>query len=164
GMVFAQEAAQVSSNGGVTSYSVPAQSGRAAQLDFVHAKPMPLPVNLLPGDTRRAQIQALLSSPSFGTPGVSPGSVGSGATSPEFVGVPAASAGQITPQEYGTNNHPFDTARADLNSGGATPTNTTFPYRAAGKLFFNIGSDTYICSASLIKRGVVVTAGHCAAN
>jgi Trypsin len=31
-------------------------------------------------------------------------------------------------------------------------------------LFFNIGTDTFACSASLIKRGVVVTAAHCVAN
>ena len=31
-------------------------------------------------------------------------------------------------------------------------------------LFFKIGSSTYVCSASLIKRGVVVTAAHCVAN
>jgi V8-like Glu-specific endopeptidase len=65
---------------------------------------------------------------------------------------------------FGTNNHPFSTARADLSSGGVTATNMAYPYRAAGKLFFNIGTSTYICSASLIKRGIVVTAAHCVAN
>ncbi len=84
--------------------------------------------------------------------------------SPGFVGAPAASEGGIAPQDYGTNNHPFSTAKADLSSGGVTPTNTYFPYRPAGKLFFNMGSATYICSASLIKRGVAVTAAHCVAN
>ncbi|HXN00157.1 MAG TPA: trypsin-like serine protease, partial [Candidatus Dormibacteraeota bacterium] len=45
-----------------------------------------------------------------------------------------------------------------------TATNTSYPFRAAGKLFFNIGNSTFVCSASLIKRGVVVTAAHCVAN
>jgi V8-like Glu-specific endopeptidase len=31
-------------------------------------------------------------------------------------------------------------------------------------LFFNVGNSTFVCSASLIKRGVVVTAAHCVAN
>lgn len=31
-------------------------------------------------------------------------------------------------------------------------------------MFFNIGSATYVCSASLVKPGVVVTAAHCVAN
>jgi V8-like Glu-specific endopeptidase len=35
---------------------------------------------------------------------------------------------------------------------------------SAGKLFFKVGGDTYICSASLIKPGVVVTAAHCVAQ
>ena len=39
-----------------------------------------------------------------------------------------------------------------------------YPYRAAGKLFFKIGSTSYLCSASLIKPGVIVTAAHCVAN
>src|SRR5205085_4923440 len=36
--------------------------------------------------------------------------------------------------------------------------------RASGKLFFNIGGGSYVCSASLIKRGLVVTAAHCVAE
>ena len=44
------------------------------------------------------------------------------------------------------------------------PTQFYYPYRAAGKLFFNIGSASYVCSASLIKPGVIVTAAHCVAN
>ena len=67
----------------------------------------------------------------------------------------------VTPQDFGTNNHPFTTARADLFG---LNDNAVYPYRAAGKLFFNIGSSSYICSASLIKRGIVVTAAHCVAN
>jgi V8-like Glu-specific endopeptidase len=39
-----------------------------------------------------------------------------------------------------------------------------YPYRAAGKLFFKIGTSSFICSASLIKRGIAVTAAHCVAN
>ena len=39
-----------------------------------------------------------------------------------------------------------------------------YPFRAAGKLFFKKAAETRICSASLIKRGLVVTAAHCVAN
>jgi len=67
----------------------------------------------------------------------------------------------VEAQEFGTSNHPFSTARADLIP---TATNTSYPYRASGKLFFNIGNSTFVCSASLIKRGIVVTAAHCVAN
>ena len=95
--------------GQVVSFTVPPQQ---AQLDFVHAQPMPLPAN------------------------------------------------PFMPQDYGLTGHPFTTERADLSAA----TNKMFPYRAAGKLFFQIGSSTYWCSASLIKKGVIVTAGHCVAN
>ena len=79
--------------------------------------------------------------------------------------------GEFESQEHGTSSpysaaHPFSTARADLRNlnGTAHPTNFTYPYSPSGKLFFNIGSDTFVCSASLIKRGVVVTAAHCVAR
>jgi V8-like Glu-specific endopeptidase len=65
------------------------------------------------------------------------------------------------PLDFGIANLPFSTARADLDPA---QTNEQYPYRAAGKLFFRIGSNNYICSASLIKKGLVITAAHCAAN
>jgi V8-like Glu-specific endopeptidase len=81
-----------------------------------------------------------------------------------WLGTPntAAADEEIAPQEFGTSNHPFSTARADLSIA----TNTAFPYRVSGKLFFTqVGvAGTFVCSASLIKRGVVVTAAHCVAK
>ncbi len=94
----------------------------------------------------------------------SPGQAGNGIRNPVYLGAPqvfVANDTGTTPQEFGTSNHPFSTARADLSP---LATNTSFPYRASGKLFFNIGTNTFVCSASLIKRGVVVTAAHCVAN
>jgi V8-like Glu-specific endopeptidase len=148
--------AQVKSQNGVTGITV----GSAEAIDFVNAKAMPLPANFSAPDPG-AHLQSLLSNTSLGTPGVSAGADGNGAQNSIFLGTPAASEGGIESQDYGTQNHPFTTAKADLN-GGAT--NTFFPYRPAGKLFFKIGSSNYICSASLIKKGVVVTAAHCVAN
>jgi V8-like Glu-specific endopeptidase len=111
-------------------------------------------------EAREDLIHALTSPPVLGTPGHAPDARGDGTTSPVSLGVPAPASGVIS-DEFGTNNHPFSTARADLVP---TATNTSYPYRAAGKLFFNIGSSTFVCSASLIKRGVAVTAAHCVAN
>jgi V8-like Glu-specific endopeptidase len=37
----------------------------------------------------------------------------------------------------------------------------TYPYTAVGKLFFTINGSPYVCSASVIQRRVVATAGHC---
>jgi V8-like Glu-specific endopeptidase len=66
-----------------------------------------------------------------------------------------------------------------LNRAGASPTNQcyqcfipytryfyyaryrTFPVSTVGKLFFTIGSGTYVCSASTNYIDTVMTAGHC---
>jgi V8-like Glu-specific endopeptidase len=136
---------------------------RAQAVDFVSAKPMPLPLNESFEDPTQAMIQALSSPPSLGKSGYSPGAEGSGKMNPVFLGRPAVAQAEsgVTPEDFGTNNHPFTTARADLFG---LNDNTVYPYRAAGKLFFNIGTSSYICSASLITRGIIVTAAHCVAN
>jgi len=155
-----QATAQVRSENGVTTmFSVQGQSTEE-QLDYVHAKPMPLPsLSSLP-DSKAALIRALESSPARGPAGYAAGGVGSGIMSPINLGAPVAGNDGVTPQDFGTNNHPFTTERADLSIA----TNKAFPYAIAGKLFFKIGASTYMCSASLIKRGIVVTAAHCVAN
>src|SRR5690606_25188309 len=86
------------------------------------------------------------------------GARGDGQQHPAWLPVGSRPAAEIIPQESGTMEHPFTTVRNN------TPKSiiTSYPSRASGKLFFNVGSATYVCSASLIKRGVVVTAAHCA--
>ena len=94
-----------------------------------------------------------------GTPGFVRGAQGDGQRTPTFVPLQrAASGGDFTSAEYGTSNHVFTTSRVDLPGDNVS---SRSPYRAAGKLYFNIGSSTFVCSASLIKRGVIVTAAHC---
>jgi V8-like Glu-specific endopeptidase len=122
---------------------------------------MPMPD---PGVAPPSQTQALLQSPVLGAPGNEPGGIGSGRQHTVRLAVPqtlSPSGDDVTPQEHGSSGQPFTTNRVD-----ALGDNTQFyyAYRATGKLFFNIGSSTYVCSASLIKPGVVVTAGHCVAN
>ena len=127
----------------------------------MNAKPMPMPINPSAMDPTQALIQSLLTTPAKGPSGHSPGAVGTGIESPVFLGTPAAADNGVSSEDWGTNNHPFTTVRADLFSLG---TNQNYPYRAAGKLFFNINGSSFICSASLIARGIVVTAAHCVAN
>ena len=128
--------------------------------DFVNARPMPLPLAAGP-------IDMVPSLQDFGTPGFSPGAVGNGRTSPITLPLPTISDhdGDMKgpePYEVGTSNRPFSTARADLATAA---TNTQYPYRASGKLYHKDASNnTFVCSASMIKRGVVVTAAHCVAN
>jgi len=149
----------VTSSRGVTVLNV---RNQAASVDFVHARPKPLPINPFAADSTQALMQALGTVPDLGPSGYSPGAAGSGKTSPLFLGRPEVGQNdEVTPEDFGTNNHPFTTARADLFTQN---TNTTYPYRAAGKLFFNEPAGSFICSASLIKRGIVVTAAHCVAK
>ncbi len=115
----------------------PFQPESAPAVDFSHAKPMPLPQ------------AASRPTPSAAAPEW-PGPAGYSG------GFNAKQSGAI-PNEAGTSNHPFTTAHANVSS-------SAYPAAATGRLFFNIGTDTFVCSASLIKPGVVVTAAHCVAN
>jgi len=164
--------AQVIERGAVTGYKADqASQARNSTIDFVNAKPFPLPE--APESASVAAQQDLMNNLANRYQSAAPtasghavGRAGSGDEFPVELGAPAVApeiemmeGGEVESQQFGTLNHPFSTARADLN----VPTNTRYPYRASGKLFFNIGANTYVCSASLIKRGVIVTAAHCVA-
>ncbi len=141
----AQSSAVVDS---LVTMSPDSASNTGAEIDYVNAKAMPLPRSYSPSD----QLEALLAPASNLQPAARLGNFGDGLTNLLNLGRPAApdlGEDEVSPEEFGTSNHPFSTARADL-SGIAT--NTQYPYRAAGKLFFNIGTSTFVCSASLIKR------------
>ncbi|MGN6314922.1 trypsin-like serine peptidase [Trinickia sp.] len=161
--IAAGAAAQhVKSLGALTQFVQPAQSSEAAgTIDFEHALPMPLPN---PGFVPPTREESLLLAPSkLGAPGHMAGGVGNGKRESTRIARPLALSTEdgVAPQEFGTSSQPFTTNRVD-----ALGDNTQFYYafRPTGKLFFNIGSSTYLCSASLIKPGVVVTAAHCVAN
>lgn len=164
--VFAVPSAQA---GPVTGGAVPVRES-AGTIDYVNAKPMPLP------QAPFAPVYDSSDIPpgSLGAPGSVKGSVGNGVMTPVRIptekGATEGTDGGIGSQEYGTSNHPFTTKRVD-----APPTNNNtnslangvslrYPFRATGKLYFNKPDGTYICSASLIKRGIIVTAAHCVAN
>jgi hypothetical protein len=155
-------AAGVSREGNLTKLTLPAVNAASdAGIDFKNAKPMPLPqVSSLAGPAASA---ATLSHP--GPAGSASGQQGTGQARPttvvpegELLNAIEAAGDDVAPQEYGTNNHAFTTSRVDVN---LYPVSRSYPYAPAGKLYFNIGTSTYVCSASLIKRGLVVTAAHC---
>ena len=63
---------------------------------------------------------------------------------------------------FGSFGIPYTTTRVQDGArsagvGGAARLSTTYPYRTVGKLTFSAG----YCSASLIRRSVIVTAAHC---
>jgi V8-like Glu-specific endopeptidase len=149
----------VMNQGELTSFT---DQGNRNDPDFVNMRPMPLPLAAEP-------IDMVPSLEDLGTPGFSAGAVGNGQTSPITLPLPTISdeegdmEGPYAPDEFGTAHQPFSTARADLLT---LATNTQYPYRASGQLTFQKPNDntTYYCSASMIKRGLVVTAAHCVAN
>lgn len=56
------------------------------------------------------------------------------------------------------------TFRQEFSSSRLVPVTAdlTYPYRAVGKLFFTIpGQGDFVCSASVLRPRVLVTAGHC---
>jgi V8-like Glu-specific endopeptidase len=68
---------------------------------------------------------------------------------------------------FGAFGIPYTTTRVqegNMSAAGWTSANrlsTTYPYRTVGKLTFRVGTGTSWCSASVIRRGVIVTAAHC---
>lgn len=155
---------QVQSQNGVTVFTI--QNQPQVKLDYANAIPMPLPAISMPANPKQALINSLMSKPTPGVAGFSAGAAGNGGL--DVVDLDAAAIvkdGGIAPDDFGATGHPFTTERADLGTGTLTnATNKFYPYRAAGKLYFLIGSSTYMCTASLIKPGIVVTAAHCVAN
>ncbi len=75
--------------------------------------------------------------------------------------IPGISSGGFESMAYGTGMHPFTTKRVALQFGGkGTPTNMK-PYRRTGKLWMRFGASWFVCTASVIDEGVLVTAAHC---
>jgi hypothetical protein len=91
------------------------------------------------------------------TPNTEPGPYAAGAMTKRGM------VGNVGTKAFGDFGIPYTTTRVqDGNQGaaGATSANhlsITYPYRTIGKLSFSVG----YCSASLIRRSVIVTAAHC---
>ena len=70
---------------------------------------------------------------------------------------PEAQAAEFTPFDAGTE-------KAFFSSSRLVPVDARleYPYRAAGKLFFEVpGQGSFICSGAVIAPRLVLTAGHC---
>jgi V8-like Glu-specific endopeptidase len=168
--VFAGEG-KVSREGSITVYTQPEQARNAAStIDFRGAKPMPMPMPAIDVLPPQPCFDDGIDVQSGGTPGFQPGRRGNGDLSLRQVlsgservaeNGSLGAMGDVTPQELGTSELPFTTMRVDLVNNYPS---AFYPYSAAGKVFFKDGNGTYVCSGSLIKRGVVVTAAHCVAD
>jgi len=83
---------------------------------------------------------------------------------PELAPQRLLDAAGITPQASGTFNTPYTSTRVfPMHTGVNAPfsADRAYPHVTVGKLFFTVGGSPYVCSASVIQRRVVATAGHC---
>lgn len=136
---------------------------------FAAAKPLPLPL-AKPG--AKAQGQDVLRAPQPGE------ATSSAAQAPakepvaviEQLFTPGPGAESLirdatpTPQATGSFGAYYTSTRVSpLFDGAAAPysADRSYPYRTVGILFFSINGDPYLCSAALINRRVIATAGHC---
>ena len=111
-------------------------------IDFQNAKPLPLPQA---GQAAPTGLDALRNAVTpgqvFGSPGFSPGGAGTGEKNPVQL-APATKSLElapkygVTPEEFGTSNLVYTTSRANAYGNF---TADYYPFRAAGKLFFQIG-------------------------
>lgn len=70
-----------------------------------------------------------------------------------------ALAGEDEPGAYGTSQLRYSNTR---NVPFAASTDNAYPHRTIGKWFFTQpGVGNFVCSASVIRNRIVVTAGHC---
>jgi V8-like Glu-specific endopeptidase len=134
--------------------AVHALDTRAIVHDYATARPMELPRS-----ASRPSSDVGAAPRVSAQPGFAPGKAGTGQTRPErLFAAKGGNSQSVSPEQAGTSEHVFTTARAGVEQ---TKLRNAYPLSAAGKLFFKIGRASYICSASLIKPGVVVTAAHC---
>ena len=75
------------------------------------------------------------------------------------LGLPNAA---IIPEAFGAGSHPFTTNRAGAEDS-ASPIDL-FPWSPTGKLFMKFGAQSFVCTASVIGKNLLVTAAHCVHN
>lgn len=148
---------------------------------FRNAKPLPLPQAASTGLSHDAAVaDRSVATPALAVDGHAP-TVAMNAAAQQLFAPAAASAqtsgtaalaaavdsalsGGVTPQDVGTFGAYYTSTRVFPLYTGTYATlsaDRTYPYRAVGILFFNINGAGYLCSASVIQRRVVATAGHC---
>lgn len=135
-----------------------ATASRSAQ-DYVHAKVLMPTVSQLPQavfDLNAAAAVAARQSPKLFAGGRGGADASRLETVLDAATDRADAEGGVGIEAVGTGNLHFTSSRVSPKS-----LDKTYPVRAVGKLYFDIGSLRYMCTASLVKPGVVVTAGHC---
>ncbi len=144
--------AQVSRDGGTVGIELKGKP----RIDYENAKPFKLPRSTATPRSQSELISGGASVKFAGAPGFVKGADGDGKETPKKIPISKALADEddrVSPQEYGSYNHPYTTSVSQFYNQGY--------YRPAGKLFFKDGSSSFVCSGALVRRGVVATAAHC---
>lgn len=118
------------------------------------AQPAPMPVAPFgTGDVSVPENMLSAPSPDFQAPGQPPRLQ----ITPKWrvIGIPAEAA-EIAPSAAGTSGLRYISTRLIPQTA-----DVEYPYRAAGKLFYQSGRQNFSCTASMIRRRVLLTAGHC---
>lgn len=132
---------------------------------FKAAKPLPLPMAQA-GMPRADSATTEPAEEPQGSDGRAPSRSFRTAGQQLFVPAPGSepAADMIGPRANGTFGAPYTSTRVfPLFDGSMAPfsADRAYPYSTTGVLFFSINGAPYLCSASVIKPRVVLTAGHC---
>jgi len=135
---------------------------------MAEAKPMPIPTRIV--DPADQAVPDQYSPP--GPPGFSPGwAPASGLPQPdpgtEYVIEPghplyAVATGQLAAPQHGTKpTNPLSGPYGPFQRWTWYGRYLTYPTATIGKLFFSLGTSNFVCSATVIQKNTVITAGHC---
>jgi V8-like Glu-specific endopeptidase len=144
-------------------FSAKASSGYWTAERFKAARPLPMP-HAAPG-TPASQDETLRAEPPEFRDGAAP--TQSMRVTAKRLFAPdeqAAVSDVVEPGAVGTFGAHYTSTRVfPMFTGSAAPfsADRSYPYTTVGKLFFSINGAPYVCSASVIQRRVVATAGHC---
>ena len=138
--------------------------------DFATARPITPTVNYLPPtvfDLNAAAAEAVSGSPTINVAGSKGGADAAhlyesrAVSQAGFEGSTGLAMADPEPYAVGTGNLHFTSTRTFPNAS-----DTTYPTRTVGKLYFRdpVTNSNYVCSGSMIKKGVVLTSGHCIHN
>ncbi len=133
------------------------------------ARPMPLPkvsANAVAGNDIEADAAVEANGTPTGADGAPPlGRIPAGlATRDEDYDAELAEAKTALEEYDAIEGDNFGTLNGQFSSSRVFPdaATTTYPYLTVGKLFFTIpGQGNFICSGSVLRRRVILTAGHC---
>ena len=167
GLYVAQPAVQAGAapQAGATSiaYAVPETSGGEFWTPERLAAAKPFPMPLVSGEPAMVQVDRTAVAGAGGEIGA--GAAPTITRAPETLirlwdprSVFAQEAPDVDPNDHGTGGAYYTSSR--VATYGSTQYKK-YPYTTVGKLYFNIGTSLYVCSASSLRPRVLLTAGHC---